>query len=139
MSDEIKGIAVLDDRNAEQFLFVACVADHALHGDHTDTRIIRLPVRQRGAPKVGENQWEYDVAGESLNVTPSVRVSVRMPEPGQEDRFPEIGRDVELFHNGGSWSVRFLRWSEIKDWPELDEDSRYMACRVLNAALFARA
>jgi hypothetical protein len=128
VSDEIKGVAVLHDTVPAQVLFCVCVPDKAAHTELNEAFIERLPVRLQGTPKAQEPQWEYRAEGNLLNVSPSVRVSTTLPIPNSPDN-----RVVELFHNGGQWSIPFVRWSEIA--AGRSEDSQWLACHEMNAAL----
>jgi hypothetical protein len=123
MSDEIKGVALLDDRNPEQWLFVCCVA-----GDPAKSKpfIQRIPVRDAILPhKPDGPEWAYYVNGDTLDVSPSLLVS--FSKPNRDGTMTP----VELFHNAGRWSVRFERWSE--EHPDQTLEGRYALARHLNA------
>ena len=135
MSDEIKGVAVLDDRGPEHFLFCVCVPDKTAHKEWNAPFIQRLPVRAAGTPKIHEHQWEYQVDGLIVRMHPSVKVTTTRPVPGTEDDPKGPMQEVELFHNGYSWWIHFIRWSDIAAGRGEHNDSRWLACNELNAAL----
>lgn len=130
MPDEIKGVAVLDDRpGCEEVLFIVCVAEDPRK---SGPFIGRLNVRRRGEPHPPDRpSWEYDEPAPGLlRVTPSVRVSTTRPIPGSPDN-----EEIETFHNGGDWTVKFVRWSALglPDGP--DDPGRWTYCNELNRAL----
>lgn len=128
MSDEIQGVAVLNDLVPEQILFVVCVPDRSKHPVGGEPFISRLPVRPASAPRGREIEWHYEVDGGELRVRPSVSVKTTRPIPGKPDN--EV---VEIFHNGGDWRVRFVRYSEI--YPAKSTEGAWSVCWDLNAAV----
>lgn len=79
------GIAVLDRDEKPHQLHILCqCADGQKR--HTD-----IPVYTDGEPKEMTHQWKYSIQGDTLHVTPSVNW-------------------LNVFHNAGSWSVRFQEW-----------------------------
>lgn len=90
MADEIIGVAVIDRRGNEcrggcEDLHVACKC--------SDGRVLvcDIPVYADGKPKTLTHQWKYSVSGDRLNMTPSLNWQ-------------------GVFHNGSSWSVRFVEY-----------------------------
>lgn len=132
MSDEIRGVAVFHDTIPDHVLFVVCVPDKAVHLEWNEPFIQRLPVRVAGSLRVFEPQWEYCVAGDVLQMSPSVRVSTKRPHPSFPDDDTK-DQEIELFHNGRTWSIPFVRWSEIAGGRA--ENSRWLACHELNAVI----
>ncbi len=130
MSDEIKGLAVLDDRGTPWRLFATGVP---AAGSGRDVTIVMIPVRPRGSPRTAPAEWEFDVQGDLIHVTPSVRLSVNLPVPGRADEFPKVHLVRELFHNGGDWTVRFVLWSAAAD--KLPDDHPWDYWRRANADL----
>jgi hypothetical protein len=135
MSDEVKGLAVLDDRGNPPILFATGVP--AANSGRNKFELVRIPMRPRGTPRTKAKEWEYDIQGDEIHVTPSVRISVNIPQPGQEDKFPEVFREIELFHNGGDWRVRFVLWSAAAD--KLPDDHPWDYWRRHNAAILGDA
>lgn len=89
MSDYIGGIAILDRRDPRR--------EH-LHAfgirDGKPPTYISIPVYPKGTPKPSECAWEYQIIGDKLDVTPSVR---QMSGPNGPD----------IFHNTYNWQVQF--------------------------------
>lgn len=135
MSDEVKGVAILDDRNPDQVLFCVCVDGRHPGAWAFGNFIERIAVRPAGTPHPpGVPSWEYRVAGDVLHLTPSLRVSTSKPHDPCDEKSPMV--PVEMFHTALHWSVPFVRWSAIaKDEPA---DSRWEACRRRNASLLGR-
>lgn len=128
MPDLVKGVAVLDDRNrSDEWLFIVEVAESP---QKSKPFIGRIAVRPRGMPHPPDRpSWEYDVQGELLHVTPSVRTSTTVPIEGSKEN-----REVELFHNSGDWHIPFVRWSAHPEEHEVGE-GRWSYCYRLNRAL----
>ncbi len=128
MSDLVKGVAVLDDRNpADEVLFIVEAVE-----DPNKSRpfIGRINVRKRGTPHPPDRpSWEYDEPTPGiLHVTPSVRTTTTVPIEGSEEN-----KEVELFHNSGDWTVSFVRWSASGRTE--GEDGRWSYCHELDAEL----
>lgn len=107
--DEIIGIAILTEVNPSdgyEYLFVTC---HSPIRRTIETSAI--PVIERGKPNPGTRGWTYVVKGDYLDVNPSLRMY--LPANGST---PE----KELFHNGASWSVKFVRKSMDEASDQLD-------------------
>lgn len=132
MAGEVKGVAILDDRNPEEVLFCVCVDARPPGSWAFGNFIERIAVRPAGTPHPpGHPSWEYRVAGDVLNMSPSLLVTTTKPLDPLDEKSPMV--PVEMFHNGYFWSVPFVRWSAIaKDEPT---DSRWEACRRRNASL----
>ena len=101
MADEIVGVAVLEE-SAEPGLLVLC------RREGTKDMLVRIPVRLRGTPDRTPSTLEYDLQGDMIHVTPSLKVSTRRPPEGDPDALHDKWVDVELFHNGGDWRVRVV-------------------------------
>lgn len=104
--DIIDGIAILDlprDAGGERLL---C---HCRRANGQKPILISLPVRPRGTPDDARGAWQYDIDGDTIHVTPSVKVSWKERVEGEDDvaKWP----DVERFHNTGDWRVKFERTS----------------------------
>lgn len=128
MPDEVKGIAVLDERGAHPILFCCCVpqewpAEEVVTG--------RIPVRLRGTPETGKT-WEYDICGDVIHVTPSLLIETTRPVPGTEKVPNGPMREVELFHNGSDWRVKFVRYDPAVHGP----NGAWSLWRKLNAEFF---
>lgn len=131
MSDQILGLGILDDRGKPWRLFATGVPSP---GSGRDVTIVMIPVRPRGSPREGaEACWEFDLAGDQIHVTPSVRISVNLPIPGRADEFPGVFQTRELFHNGADWRIRFVLWSTVAD--KLPDDHPWDYWRRANADL----
>lgn len=105
MSDQIIGIAVLDKTRPPYYehsdrLHVLCVYKDG--GRNHDS----INVHQKGTPPTTSPSWEYEVKGDQLDVTPSVRISTTKPSASD----PNVMEPVELFHNDGKWSVKFVEF-----------------------------
>jgi len=89
MSDEIIGTAILFEEEGVEILLIRCKCGNG--------RILPsdIPVYPVGGKRVREHQWEYTVRGDWLDVRPSVNW-------------------VGVFHNAGSWSVKFQRFDPTK-------------------------
>lgn len=127
MPDLIKGVAVLDDRDANNlWLFIVEVAEDP---KKSKPFIGRIPVRPRGTPHPPDRpSWEFDLQGEMIHVTPSVLTSTTVPIEGSPEN-----RVVELFHNTADWTVQFVRYSA-----KPEDDPAYGAwsyCHMLNKLL----
>lgn len=132
MPDLVKGVAVLDDRNpADQWLFIVEVAEDPAK---SKPFIGRIAVRPRGTPHPPDRpSWEFDVQGNLLHVTPSVRTSTTVPIEGSKEN-----RVVELFHNSGDWHVAFVRWSQVPEEDRMDA-GRNSYCHRINAHILSPA
>ncbi len=63
-----------------------------------------LPVHPKGNPgPTSHPSWEYEIKGDTLHVSPSVRIRTTKPSETHPDRMDP----VELFHSDGAWSVKF--------------------------------
>src|SRR3954470_7936750 len=88
MNDYIGGIAILDRRDARrEHLFCFGIRDGK------PATYISIPIRLRGTPETSYT-WEYDIQGDEIHVTPSVR---QMGGPNGS----------EIFHNTADWRVKF--------------------------------
>jgi hypothetical protein len=88
MPDEIKGIAVMDRRCEDgdpERLEVMC------HCSDGRKLACHIPVYAKRTPKTRKEQWQYEVKGDRLDVTPSLNW-------------------VGTFHNGYNWSVQFVEF-----------------------------
>lgn len=132
VSDEIKGVSVINDLLAEQVMYCVCVPDKAIHKDNNDPFVIRLPVRPLGTPKTHETQWEYLIDGLIVRMKPSVLCRSTRPEGDKNVEF-------ELFHNGASWWVFFKLWSELSKGRSEEDGGAWSACYDLNASLLSAA
>jgi len=101
MSDQIIGTAVLDrakpDYAPYERLFVLCVYKSGTPTPDT------IPVHPKGTEPAKQPSWAYEIKGDTLHLTPSVRISTTRPSKTKPDEM----ENVELFHNDGSWSVKF--------------------------------
>lgn len=93
MSDAVKGTALLIRRTTGEFLQVCACRD----GEKP--RIVTIPVAAEGAQDA-RNPWRYREDGETLHMTPSLKLSYA---------------DRELFHNGFHWDVKFQRFTPPAD------------------------
>lgn len=104
--DEIRGTSILhtpqgaDGSALGEYLLVFCVP-----GDGGKPMLGSIPVRVRGTPENGRTSWEYDIHGDTIHVTPSLKMSQRRPHPENKDAWV----DTEIFHNGADWRVKFER------------------------------
>lgn len=130
MSDEIKGLGILDDREKPWKLFATGVP---AAGSGRDVTIVKIPVRPRGTPAGVPAEWEFDIQGAEIHVTPSVRITTTRPVPGTEKDPKGPMREVELFHNGADWRIRFVLWSTAPD--KLPDDHPWQYWRRANADL----
>ena len=89
MSDVIVGIAVLDKTEMPEYLHVLCQTGAGKRMG------CGIPVYPRGQPKTRKEQWQYDVVGTRLDVTPSLNW-------------------IGVFHNSGSWSVEFVPFDKAQ-------------------------
>lgn len=102
MNDEIVGIAILtsDKSPADgyEYLFVTCASPL-----RKTVQTAAIPIRQEGQPNPGNRGWTYKERGEFLDCKPSLKMSmpVDWDKPNGEMR--------EIFHNQGSWTVKFIR------------------------------
>lgn len=119
--DEVRGTAILDDRGAEA-LFVICVPTPGKGPPF----ITRIPVRRASLPHAPGPEWAYTERANLLDVTPSLLVRSTRPIPGSP-----LNQEFELFHNGGFWTVPFLRWSTHQNDPGAAEGC-WDWCRALN-------
>lgn len=88
MSDHIGGVAILDRRDPRR--------EHLYCFGFRDAKTptyICIPIRSRGTPETSCT-WEYDIQGDVIHVTPSVR---QMGGPN----------GAEMFHNTADWRVKF--------------------------------
>lgn len=101
--DRFGGTALLFDMDGVEYLHLA-----AFHGDGAKApHRMHLPVRPKGTPvKPGRITWEYEVYGDTVEVTPSVKVETN-DGPGTPNR--------ETFHNEGVWRVKFERFTPLPD------------------------
>lgn len=133
MADEVRGVAVLDDRpGVAPVLFIVCCADGK------PPLIVRINVRDHMAPATRDPEWIYRAEGDVMHVSPSVHV--------QENDWDEAARDFTgplrtRFHNGASWTIPFVKWSahcariaaaDLED----PRGGRWELCREINSALF---
>lgn len=85
-ADRAIGIAILEANHADpshEFLTVLCKPANA------EAAYCRIPIRPKGARKVLEHQWEYEIEPpHTLKVTPSLNW-------------------VGFFHNDGEWRIDF--------------------------------
>lgn len=117
MSDEIKGVAVLDDTAwPERLYFVAVPASRPAFVHY-------IPV----GPIKDERCWAYTRRGAELDVQPSVLIRRPMR---RDERTVEW---VEAFHSPGSWTVTMRLWSELRGTVKADDP--YNACREINVAM----
>jgi len=134
MSDQIKGIAVLDDRTPQTQLICCCVGDP---NAGRETHVSIIPIRPRGTPKGLPEEWEYDIVNEiTLHVTPSLQLSANFPVVGREAEWPAVFNNVELFHNDGSWHITFVRWSTLSPEEIKDFEHPWEYHRKINAEFF---
>ncbi len=90
MADKAVGVAILDKREyPERLILILKTEGKAPH-------VSSIPVYEKGQPEPGY-AWQYEVVGDRLHITPSLRESTTGPS----------GELVEKFHNDYSWSVRF--------------------------------
>jgi len=127
MSDEIKGLAILDDRGTRLMLFATGVCEP---GSGREPQLVMIPLRERGTAPGATVEWEYDIAGDMIHVTPSVAISTNRPIVGREEEYPAVAEPIALFHNGGEWSVRYVRWSVAPD--KLPDDHPWEYWRRVN-------
>jgi hypothetical protein len=112
MSDQVIGIAVLDEASGR--LFIVC------HTQSTGrVSVESIPAYPQGHPKPAAAAWSYVERGDILHVNPSVKLSTTNP-------------DRELFHNAASWTVKFFRYA-----PSDDSDA-WSYCAALNKSLIDR-
>lgn len=95
MSDRFEGTALLSSYEGVEYLHILGVR---ANGDRRPWRQV-IPVRPSGTPENSKrHSWQYTVHGDTLEVSPSVKVSEGEPM-------------VEIFHNEGLWRVRFERFT----------------------------
>lgn len=133
MADEIKGVALLHtvlwDKVPRDMLMICCVGDPA---NGRGVHLGMIPVRLDSQPEsVNPGSWQYRVDGDVLHVCPSVRMTTRRPLPGRMDEFPKVYQDLEQFHNGYQWSVRFIDYRALP--AEAKEEGTYEMFWRLNA------
>ena len=109
--DEIIGVAILT-RTKPQELVIACRKSNG------GTFLDRIPVYAPGESKPAEHAWQYQIAGEILNVTPSVHIRYQLPQ----DKAVEA-QWITRFHNGFNWSVRF-QWASGVEPGEVWEEAK---------------
>ncbi len=102
--DEIRGVAILDQPAGAPTEHLLC---YCWRADGKLPILISLPVRPRGTAKEHAS-WEYDIEGDTIHVTPSVKVSWKDLSVHED---PAQCPDVERFHNPGDWRVKFERTS----------------------------
>lgn len=90
MSDEVIGVAILDKREEPHYLSMFCQSARGRISTAT------IPVYPKGAEKPANNAWEYEIANDILNITPSLHIRSKIEETWVTD-----------FHNGFNWSVKF--------------------------------
>jgi hypothetical protein len=135
MADEIRGVAVLDDRTGiQQRLFVVCCSEHygPTRGPHNF--IQSIPVHEQGMPRTRDPEWTYRIEGDVMHLFPSLHVTC----PSWNEAAQLFSGPPEtLFHNGYNWTIPFVRWTQ-SGMPESDEDfrgGRWTLCYERNAAL----
>jgi hypothetical protein len=107
MSDQVIGIAVLDE--AKGRLFIVC------HTQRTGrVSVHSIPAYPQGHPKPASNAWAYVERRDMLHVSPSVKISIM---------------DQEVFHNAGSWTVKFFRYMPA------DGPDAWSYCAALNKSI----
>jgi hypothetical protein len=76
-----------------------------------------IPVGPKDSPNPsGLCRWDYVEKGDTLECSPSVRVSTTRPSKAN----PAVQETVELFHNDGQWSIKFKRDDGSgMIWPQL--------------------
>ena len=95
MSDTIAGTAVLvEEGGRPPFLWFLCVRENADRGPW----VSHIPLRREQDPDDGYG-WCLRERGGQLDCSPSVKL---MEGPNSK----------EIFHNAGTWSVKFERWTE---------------------------
>lgn len=109
MADKIIGTAVLQ---GDYLHFVyARISD-----GHCDFTHIPVVPKGREHPQ-DQPYWDYEENGDTLHVTPSVRMFTT----------DKKGNEHEIFHNEGQWDVKFIRLPEPAPkinpevWPKLHE------------------
>lgn len=126
MSDEIRGIAVLNDLAPEAVLFVVCVPDKGRHDWNNEPFVMRLPVRLAGRPPTDRNEWNLEIAGGVARGSPSV--SCKTTRPRSDD--PKANEEIEIFHNSGNWAIPVVLYSER--YRGISQDSAWAICNDLN-------
>jgi hypothetical protein len=102
MNNTVIGVAVLDRTKItaesppkyDRLHLLCRYADGTKH--HSE-----LPVRPKGTAEPA-HAWEYDIIGEQIHVSPSLKITTTKPSADGKSSEP-----VELFHSSGSWNVPF--------------------------------
>ena len=105
--DEVIGIAILT-RTKPQELIVLCRKDSG------GTFLQKIPAYAPGDSKPAEHAWQYQIAGDVLNITPSLHIRYQLPP---DETW------ITRFHNGVNWSVRF-KWAETTDPETVWEEAK---------------
>lgn len=130
MNDEIIGTAILNERHTPAVLHVVCHPKSKKDGHKFPITIpVKLAKDPDPAPAVSHGwgkPWSIEIHGDKLTVRPSFKVfypavPAHNGRPAQPER--------ELFHNGGVWTVKFVRWHA-----GLDPDG-YHALKQVNPGL----
>jgi hypothetical protein len=135
MADEIKGVAVLDDRpGVPQRLFVVCCSGHYGPGRGPHNFICAIACHSHDAPRSRDPEWTYRIEGNLMHLFPSLHVT--SPSWNERDQLFN-GPPETLFHNGYNWTIPFVRWTE-SGRPDTEDEfrgGRWNLCHDLNAAL----
>jgi hypothetical protein len=117
MSDRVIGIAVLEKpEGRRQLLHILCdPCDHP--GEKPFHHYIPVLPKESPEPNPTYVHWKYEVKGDRLHVTPSVRISTTRPK-GEGTEL------VEIFHNEGAWSVAFQDHTNRAEFPHASDQFR---------------
>ena len=118
--DAVIGTAVLDRTTSPERLCVLCKPE-------AGRAFVRsIPVYREGTPKPQTQNgaaWAYREDGAMLHVTPSLHCLSMRPKPGADPDCPDTWRPENMewhtdFHNGYSWSVRFVMFDPSFEYHE---------------------
>lgn len=108
MSDRFEGTALLAPWEGIEYLHVLAVREN---GDKKPHRMC-IPVRPAGSPQNPKSMtWEYTIAGDTIHVSPSVKVTEEVPLGNRG----ELSTGKETFHSAGQWSVKFERFTPSEE------------------------